>query len=365
MAKTTKNTCVCCGDPLDENNSFVSSTKNGINPYCVQCQQDYYEKLSEVCGAHLAIYLCCAKYDVPCNPLVLPEDLSSDDIKNSEEGKDGVWIYYLNKIVDTDLYNDEEEILPTFFDGVTNILRIFGKNFTERDFAKYVDYETRTPSALPGTIHQRRVWGTLPLYKNVPMTAERYAELDRRYEARMARMKGITVDAQLEDVQRRLCKISLAQDYLLSIGEVGGFDKLQKTADNIQAAEQLRKKDEKPIEALRIDALISALESFGLMEDGDFLNYDETVKALRDNLIKSKKYDYSLDVADQIILDILNNIRANEDLEILTALEEQYAAEDEYGEFEPEETEKEKAAKRYAGLTKVSIVKNKEKEIDA
>lgn len=357
--KLSKYTCACCGEPLDGSNSFVSPTKSGLNPYCVFCQQNYYEKLSETCGPHLAIYLCCEKYDVPCNPLILPEDLSVGQITD-EDGENGIWIYYLKKIIETDLYGDDEDVLPTFFDGVTNILRIFGKNFSETDFAKYVKHESETPSALPGTRQQRKAWGILPLYRNVPMTTDRYDELDRRYEARMARMKGVTVDAQLEDVQRRLCKISLAQDYLLSIGEVGDFDKLQKTADNIQAAEQLRKKDEKPIEALRIDALISALESYGLMEDDSFLTYDETVNALRDNLVKSKKYDYSLDVADQMILNILNNIRANEDLEIMTALEEQYAAEDEYGEFEPEETDREIAAKRYAGLTKVSVVPNAE-----
>lgn len=351
--KISKYTCACCGEPLDDNNSFVSPTKNGLNPYCVNCQQDYYEKLSETCGAHLAIYICCAKYDVPCNPLILPNDISEEEINKLDGGENGVWIYYLNKIIETDLYNEEEEVLPTFFDGVTNILRIFGRNFSEKDFAKYVEYEAKTPSGLPGTAHQRRVWGVIPLYKNVPMTTERYAELDRRYEARMARMKGITIDAQLEDIQRRLCKISLAQDYLLSIGEVGGFDKLQKTADNIQASEQLRKKDEKPVEAYSIDAQVKALEDAGLMEDGKFLDLDGVQKSLIKHFIEKKKYDYPIDALDHVIADIWNTMRANADVMISTELPHELKPKDEFGEFDEEENEEYQKVKKYAGLTKV------------
>ena len=93
------------------------------------------------------------------------------------------------------------------------------------------------------------------------------------------------------------------------------------------------------------------------MESGKLLTYDELVEVLRDKFAKSKKYKYSLDVADQVILDIMNSMRKNADEPTLINLPEEYAAVDEYGEFEPEETEQEKEAKRYAGLTKVQIEK--------
>lgn len=351
MAKKSKATCVRCGEELTEHNSFYAETEGGLNPYCTKCQQAYFERLQSTNGTHLALYFCCIKYDVPCNPLLLPENVNSSDFLESDEAKEGVWIYYLRQIEQTKLYEDDAET-PNFFDGVTNILRIFGKNFTERDFARFVQYEQELIESLEGTERQREKWG------EDYSTAE-YNELDRLYDSRKESYKGITLTAQMEDTLVKVCRWNLKIDQYIEAGNIKLAKDLQSMVETALASESMRKKDEKPVEALRVDALIEALESFGLMENGDFLTYDETVKALRDNLIKSKKYDYSLDVADQIILDILNNMRANEDLELLTELEEQYAAEDEYGEFEEEETEREIAAKRYAGLTKVSVVPNK------
>ena len=345
--------CSACGEELTEKNTFYAETENGLSPYCTKCQQAYFERLQAANGTHLALYFCCIKYDVPCNPLLLPENVNSDDFLQSEEAKEGIWVYYLRKIEQSKLYDDGEDI-PNFFDGVTNILRIFGKNFTERDFAKFVQYEQELIDSLEGTERQRERWGD-------SYSQEEYNELDRLYESRKESYKGVTLTAQMEDTLIKVCRWNLKIDQYIEAGNIKLAKDLQSMVETALASESMRKKDEKPVEALRIDALIEALESFGLMQDGSFLTYDETVNALRDNLIKSKKYDYSLDVADQIILDILNNMRANEDLELLTELEDQYAAEDEYGEFETEETERELAAKRYAGLTKVAVVPNKEK----
>lgn len=346
-----KNKCLVCGDDLTEQNSFYAETESGLSPYCTKCQQSYFERLQGTNGTHLALYFCCIKYDVPCNPLLLPENVNSEDFLQSDDAKDGVWIYYLRQIEQTKLYEEGAET-PNFFDGVTNILRIFGKNFTERDFAKFVQYEQEMIDSLEGTERQRERWGD-------SYSQEEYNELDRLYESRKESYKGVTLTAQMEDTLIKVCRWNLKIDQYIEAGNIKLAKDLQSMVETALASESMRKKDEKPVEALRVDALIESLESFGLMKDGSFLTYDETVNALRDNLVKSKKYDYSLDVADQIILDILNNMRANEDLELLTELEEQYSAEDQYGEFEEEETEKEIEAKRYAGLTKVSVVPNR------
>ena len=58
----------------------------------------------------------------------------------------------------------------------------------------------------------------------------------------------------------------------------------------------------------------------------------------------------------------MNSMRKNADEPTLINLPEEYAAVDEYGEFEAEETEQEKEAKRYAGLTKVQIEKPRKKK---
>lgn len=324
---------------------------NVESPFCLDCESEVFAELESKNGTSLAFYLACMRFDVPLYPLLISNGKGELNEGIDEKDKWKSYIAFLKK--ENKLFVNER--FTTFNDGETKLLRIFGKEYSEKDFAKYVRFETERLSSLPGTQEQREFWGERPLYQNVPMTTEIYNELDKRYDARMARLKGITIDEQLVDTQIKICKLLLAQDHVLSLGDVAAFDKLQKSIDSILSAEQLRKKDEKPIEEMRIDSLVLALENAGLMEDGELLNYDELVEALRDNLIKSKKYKYSLDVADQVLLDIINSMRANSDLMQVIDLPEELELVDEYGEFEKEETEQEKEAKRYLGLTKVSF----------
>lgn len=337
-----KNFCHTCKAELTPENSRFEGAM-----HCIDCESKSFDMLEQQNGAHLALFFNCMKYDVPLFPLLLPEDFDKQSKK---------WEAYL-EILDKNNKLYKNDRLSTFEDGETMLLRIFGKEFSEKDFARFVRSERERIERLIGTEKQREFWGERPLWQNLPMTNDIYNELDRRFEAKKVRYKGITIDEMLVDTLKKLCRLETAQDYLQSIGDASSFDKVQKSINSINEAEQLRKKDEKPVEALRLDSMVLALENAGLMENGDLLTYDELVDVLRDKFVKSKKYNYSLDVADQVILDIMNSMRKNADEPTLINLPEEYAAVDEYGEFEPNETEQEKEAKRYAGLTKVQIEK--------
>lgn len=365
MSRTTKTnkkvnnkpvfTCRKCGVELTEDNC------RGQEAFCcIDCESDDFEKLERENGTSLALYLACSRFDVPLYPLLITDD--KGNLKEEMENSTNRWISYLEILEESGKMYINNGRMATFNDGETYLLRIFGRGMSEKTFGTFVINERNKLALLPGTEEQREFWGERPLYQNVPMTKEIYKELDKRYESRMARLKGVTVDEQLIDTQKKLCKMLLAQDHLLSLGDVAAFDKLQKSIDSIQAAEQLRKKDEKPLEEMRMDALVLSLENAGLMENGELLNYDELVEALRDRFISSKKYNYSLDVADQILLDIINSTRANADLMQLIDLPEEYKAEDQYGECEAEETEQEKEAKRYLGLTNIHNAKPEPKK---
>lgn len=345
MAKKAKILCVRCGDEMTENNSFYAETESGFNPYCTKCQQAYFERLQAASGTHLAIYQCCIKYDVPCNPLLLPENVNSDEFLQSDAAKDGIWIYYLRKIEQSKLYDDGEDI-PNFFDGVTNILRIFGKNFTERDFAKFVQYEQDLIDSLEGTERQRERWGD-------SYTEEEYNELDRLYESRKESYKGVTLTAQMEDTLIKVCRWNLKIDQYIESGNIKLAKDLQSMVETALASESMRKKDEKPVEAYSIDAQVKALEDAGLMEDGKFLNLDGVQKSLIKHFIKKKKYDYPIDVLDHVIEDIWNTMRENADAMISTELPSELKPTDEFGEFEEKETEEYEKVKKFAGLTKV------------
>ena len=118
----------------------------------------------------------------------------------------------------------------------------------------------------------------------------------------------------------------------------------------------MRKTDEKPVEAMRLDATIDALEKAGLMADEKFLTYDETMEAFYKWCTK-KKYPFSKDAADQMILAMQNAALANADMPVLDDLPEEYRVDDVYGEFEEEETEQERKAKEFAGLAPLSPAK--------
>lgn len=350
-AQINKAICRCrkCGVELIEDNC-----RSPEMLYCVDCESQTFEELEKQNGTCLAMYLSCARFDLPLYPMLLTDERGK--LKKEIETADNKWFAYLELLEESGKMEINDR-MATFQDGETYLLRIFGREMSEKTFGSFVINERKSLASKEGTQIQRETWGERPLYQNVPMTTEIYNELDKRYEARMARLKGISIDEQLVDTQRKLCKMLLAQDHLLSLGDVAAFEKLQKAIDSIQAAEQLRKKDEKPIEEMRLDSLVLALENAGLMEGGELLTFDELIDVLMERFPKSKKYNYSIDVAQQVLLDIINSMRANADLMQLVDMPEEYRLVDEHGEFEPEETEQEKEAKRYLGLTKVQFEK--------
>ena len=337
--------CSVCGEELNTKNSREYAT------VCYDCQTEHFKRLEERNGSSIALFITCAAFNVPMEPLVIPEGFFENAVDP--------WREYLG-LLDQSEKAVKNGSYREFFDGVCDLRKIFGKELSQRDFAKYIEIEKRRLAALPGTEEQREMWGVVDLYKSYPMTSEIYDELDRQYGFRVSEFKGQTLSLQQKDALIKVCKWNLTIDYLTRNGNVDVAQKLQKMVQVELESEQMRRKDEKPVEEFRIDALVNALEEAGFMESGDLLTYDELVEAMRDHHIKSKKYDYSLDVADQIILDVLNSMRANADMLTLTELPDELEVEDAYGEFEPEETEQEKKNKRYAGLTKVSFSKKEE-----
>lgn len=337
--------CSICGEELTKKNSREFATA------CYDCQTAHFQRLEEQNGSSVALFLACGAFNVPLEPLILPDDFFAST--------DEHWRAYLD-LLEKSGKAEKNGVYREFFEGVCDLRRIFGAELSQRDLAKYISHEKARLAALPGTEEQRETWGIGELYKGFPMTAEVYADLDRRYASRLADFKGQTLSLQQKDALIKVCKWNATIDFLMTVGNVDTAQKLQKMVQTELESEQMRRKDEKPVEELRIDGLVLALEESGLMESGELLPYDELVEVLRDHHIKSKKYDYSLDVADQVILDIYNSMRANADMLMVTELPEEMELEDAYGEFDPEETEQEKRNKRYAGLTKVSFSKKKE-----
>lgn len=352
--KKTEYVCRKCGVELTEDNCRSQECL-----YCVECESKAFEELEKANGTSLGLYLACSRFDVPLYPLLITDKngVLVEEFANAEDK----WLAYLD-ILDRDEKLFINDRLATFTDGEARLLYIFGRKFDKETFADHVVFERERIEKQVGTNEQRERWGTRPLWQNLPMTNEIYNELDRMFFARLSRYKGVTVDEQLEDTIKKWTTLSLVQDHLRSLGDAAGYDKVQKSIDSMLAAEQLRKKDEKPIEGFKFDSAIKALEDAGLVEDGKFLSFDDTRKALL-GLAKNIKYDYPLDMVDQMLFGISNNMRANAGVLMETELPDDLVFEDKNGEFLEKSTKDYEDKSRFIGSTNVRpITKGKKKK---
>lgn len=192
-------------------------------------------------------------------------------------------------------------------------------------------------------------WGKLPIYRGVEMTLDVYEELQEFFNDKVAEFKGQTLTKTQETTIKDATKLRVASRHLLARGDEA-YAKLIKSSEELLASEQLRKKDERPVENFRIDSQIKALEDAGFIEKGYFLNAKDTAKVISKNFAKKRKYDHSIDVVDDVLLDIINSMRANQDEPLLSDLPDDMLQDDIFGECNPEETEEEKERKKFAGI---------------
>lgn len=312
---------------------------------CISCQSNTFKRIEQYNGSHLALFITCAAYNIPFYPVIVPIDIS-----NYQDDK---WQKYINLLKEQNKLLTSKGSVATFSNGAKNIREIFGIALSETDFSRYVAREqSKITSTAQGSEEQRARWGTAPLCKGYVLTDETYQMLDEQLGLWRERYKGVN-SPQLESTLITICKRNAVADFLFKEGNYADAAKVQKMVDDLMASEQMRKKDEKPVEHVQMDALVLALEKAGMMEEGNLLTFDELIEVMRDRFVKSHKYQYSLDVADQMIMDYYNNLRANAEMDIVTSLPNSMQPQDEYGEFAPIESDEEKKRKRYAGLTPV------------
>lgn len=336
MKKNKLKTEICteCENELNEYNSIPQ-----VN-ICTSCQSKRFKQLEESNGTHLAIFLTCAAFNIPCDPDIVPIDISNDETDK--------WQTYLKILQENSRDTDKSGAYRTFADGVSDIREIFGRELTEKDFARYIAAEQKKSAAMPGTEEQRARWGT-----GLDYTDDDYDELDRRLQNRLETYKGMTITPQMSDILIKVCKYDYEGDRAVEEGDTKKAKDLFDIVDKALASENMRKKDEKPVENFRIDSQIKALEDSELFKDGQFLTFEETIDVIMRKYFKRRKYNYSVDVLDHVIEDMYNGLRANADLVTSQTLPEYLKPNDEFGEFLPEETDNEIKNKRYAQLTKV------------
>ena len=308
---------------------------------------DFYLRVAEKEGPHMALFYTCVAANVP---------FIIADLPPTKTPPDDMWSEYVKKLIaegdDKKGARDAE-----WLDGITDIKWAFGKELDNKDFSKAIAAEKERLDKMPGTKQQRRRWGTRG--NGAFFTPADYDRMDELFDAYASDYKGSGLSQRQEQALFRYVKDMHLADKANAEGDYKAAQALIKNADIIMAGEAMRARDEKPMEGFRFDNCIVALEKAGLMESGHFLSYEDTCRAIW-NLVHPEgnpRYGYSLDVADQILLNWENNMRKNSGRPEVYELPASMKTHDDYGEFLPEETDEERALKKQMDLMPVRFAK--------
>lgn len=302
-------------------------------------QQSEYDAIRRSVGSEtLAVYICCIIFDLPFEHSVLPAF-----------GDETPWESYVRSLKHKGLYKNKNTGNPRGFgDGETDFSKMFGEAVALDDILGIFDKERSSATDLerPAKSSQVQTWGIGN--SEHPYTAEDYDRLDYFYSTLTSRLKRAGgVDAQQELVLRKVSELFLMDEQFRSVGNIADAQKAVKMALDLLSSEQLQKKDAKPIENVRIDSIIKALEDWGAVENGKILGFEDLQELLLKKLGRlggkpaHNTYKECLDAADYELLFIRNCMAANEDLPILEELPDEMRFSDEVAnEFSQGPTEK-------------------------
>ena len=272
-------------------------------------QQEYYAQVAKKTSESLAYFYCCIKYDVPFARDCVPRDGSSE-----------LWLAYIDNLhlKKRDVGKDGQPL--GFLGGLTDITKIFGEGLKDGEFTKAVYAEKSMQTAKAGTVRQRKDWG-------VGNEARPYTN---------------------EDCMKQMNDLTAA----------GQFDKAKKVSGLIQenlAGDNLRKKDIRPADIIRVDEITDRLEKAGLLKNGKQCSPDEMFEYF---FGRKPRYPYTADAVDQMILINENRMRQNDGMPELSMLPDEMRIHDELGEFAETPNAQEKEAYDKLGLVRMPPLKD-------
>lgn len=265
--------------------------------------------LAGIIGGDMAIFCLCGALNLP---VYIDEAVPT-------------WDAYLNKL-------KRKKNQESFIDGETDAQTVMARGASEQE-------------------RWERDWGTGD--PDNPYTAKDYKALDsifRTYSARLDAAGGM--DAQQEDTLRYCSSMRLLRDKCIAKGDKDSIEKAAKLDKMIQdgfSAENLRKKDAKPLETARVDGIIDQMQKrYGVgaeLTKGQFLE-------IFYKWCRSKHYPETVDAAEHAMLAIINTMRANNDLPEMPELPKDAKLNGYADEFAREPNEQEQEVYNYLNLTR-------------
>lgn len=322
--------CGICNRPLTDAVAWKLPAKLGRKyvPMCIKCQEKYFSYLASALGYKLAMFVCCAAFNMPYIPELLEESKEYVGRNTTSWGKVGTWGSYFVALKQNGYDKATEKGgMRGFRDGVTDIKKAFdGETPTlvvDDKMLSDEDYQE-------GIKVQAEMWGTGP--DEDPYTESDYRELNRYYDALTTDRS--TVGAQTELAIQNVCQWMLQREKLLNSGDINNAQRLSNMIKTEMESEALRGKDERQEDITRIDDIRLALDRAGM----PLMSYEETAKALAQHAFKREtdSYDYTWDAADKMLLYIARATAWNEGREEPNQLPDDMTFEnDEWNEFAP------------------------------
>lgn len=263
-----------------------------------------FEILADTIGDNYALFCICAVEDIAYDPSIEFETLNE----------------YI-----------EKQKRTVFTDGITNIHDLIENGMTDEE--RWV-----------------AEWGVGD--KENPYTEDDYKTLDAQFKTYSSRLiANGGMDELQEDTLRYVSRMRLVSDKALAKGgkeNISIATQLNKTIQETLAAEQLRKKDERPIDVAKVDGIVEALrKKYGVKAD---LTMDEAMSIFAE-WTQGQKYSVTQDAVEQAIHMIINAQRINEDLPELLPEKIQRFNKDVASQF-ADETPSEDKVYKYIGLAK-------------
>lgn len=332
-ADTTGVVCNRCGKLLDQYTGLVSNPNwDGHTMYkcwCRECQQAYFEAIEQKCGTNIAYFYCCVAFNVPFDFRAVPPSADETVYK---------WREYLDGLYHRGLIANKDKA-TTFFDGETDITKIFGDRMSDGEFVDFAINE-RTNSTLPGTKAQRRNWGEIDHY-----TTEEYNELDRLYTIHSEPYSQVDIDQDMDYNLRSICKNLLKADQYRREGKSADYKRMLDSVTVIRKNLQARLLDDATTTKMQLDSLIDAMERAGYAHNGKIVNKDTLIEMLSTD---KPHYDQNLDIVDLAMFSIVNVMRRNAGMSEYAELPPELQLEDRYGELSEEPTDPETEEKIHA-----------------
>lgn len=171
-------------------------------------------------------------------------------------------------------------------------------------------------------------------------------DLEASYNSQALEYKG-AISPRIDMALQEISINRLEWKRAIGLGDSSAAKRFSDNIKSVMDREGMKANDEKPLESIRIDGVIHALERNGAAFDGTLKSSAELLELISD---VRGEYTTSIDVVDEMIFAIINTMRKNNSQEEYSMLPTTAQVKDARGELKRQMSSKERKNMRELGL---------------